>query len=147
MFRLTCFHDSIIISSSPNKCVLRRGLLGTPQNADVTDSCLRGVSRNKLDTKSSLPEGLLLCIRHTQPGNQTCMYHKFKNHHGRANKHFYTIYLTVINTLCEHSFNNLRVSTVSCIGMKPTGRVSFISISFMSTRTLPKWLYKARNNE
>lgn len=31
--------------------------------------------------------------------------------------------------------------------MKPTGRVSFISINFMSTRTLPKWLYRKRDRE
>ena len=40
---------------------------------------------------------------------------------------------------------DVRVSTVSWMGMKPTGRVSLMSISFMSTRTLPKWLCGKRN--
>lgn len=46
---------------SPYKGVLGRGLLGTSQDADVTDGCLCGVSWNKLDAESPLPEGLLLC--------------------------------------------------------------------------------------
>lgn len=39
---------------------------------------------------------------------------------------------------------NLRVSTVSWMGMKPTGKVSFMSMSFISTKTLPKWLFEER---
>lgn len=51
------------------------------------------------------------------------------------------IFTTQWHDQCLSSWlDNLRVSTVSWIGMKPTGRVSFISISFISTRTLPKWL-------
>lgn len=37
-----------------------------------------------------------------------------------------------------------RVSMVSWIGMKPTGKVSLISMSFMSTKTLPRWLWRER---
>lgn len=40
---------------------------------------------------------------------------------------------------------HLRVSTVSWMGMNPTGRVSLMSINFMSTRTLPRWLWRSRS--
>lgn len=46
-----------------------------------------------------------------------------------------------LDTHAGHS----RVSTVSWMGMNPTGRVSLMSINFMSTRTLPKWLWRSRS--
>lgn len=48
------------VSDSPYKCVLGRGLFGASQDTNVTNGCLGGVTRNKLDAKSPLPEGLLL---------------------------------------------------------------------------------------
>lgn len=48
------------MSGSPYKCVLGRGLFGASQDTNVTDGGLGGVTRNKLDAKSPLPEGLLL---------------------------------------------------------------------------------------
>lgn len=47
----------------PYEGVLWRGLLGAPQNTDITDGCFCGVPWNKFDAESSLPKGLLLCGR------------------------------------------------------------------------------------
>lgn len=48
------------VHGSPYKGVLGRGLFGASQDANVTNGCLGGVTRNELDAKSPLPEGLLL---------------------------------------------------------------------------------------
>lgn len=118
------FHDN-----SPNKRVLRRSLFGAPQDADITNCRFCGVSWNKFNAKSPLPEGLLFYRR------QEVQCREIYSQHVRD-----SMALTSLVSAWIH----LRVSTVSWIGMKPTGSVSFMSISFMSTSTLPKWLWREK---